>query len=231
MIIKLSEASRQDLIGKYRRDGKKGNERFQKRTNYLVSDFKGLDLDALFNKDKFKYTTPIKDYKCVIEFDRPLTAIKDTVKDTAGIDDITVQMITEAFLHAYNRDKKVKVSCSCPDYIYRHKYWATRHGYNAGNPENRPSDITNPEDNQGPACKHIAKLLDSIDWIAKAASVVLQFIKAYSEKAVNYLYDNPEDKMKSEEPEEIPEEPEVPEEEPEEEEEVQETEETEEEEQ
>ena len=209
MIVQLVEASRQDLIGKYRRDGQKGNERFQKRTNYLVSNFKGLDLDALFNKDKFKYTTPIKDYKCVIEFDKPLSAIKDTIKGTSGIDDITVQMITEAFLHAYNRDRKVKVSCSCPDYLYRHKYWATRKGYNAGDPENRPSEITNPNDDQGPACKHIATLLDSIDWIAKAAANVLQFIKTYPDKAVNYLYDNPEELEK---PEEEPEEPEQDEE-------------------
>ena len=189
MIIKLSEASRQDLIGKYRRDGKKGNDRYQKRTNYTVSNFRGLNLDAFFNEDRFEYTTPIKDYKCVIEFDKPLTAVKDVIKGTDGIDDITVQMITEAFLHAYNRDSKVKVSCSCPDYLYRHKFWATKNGYNAGDPENRPSDITNPNDNQGPACKHIATLLDGVDWIAKAAANVLQFIKTYPEKAINYLYD------------------------------------------
>ena len=68
-------------------------------------------------------------------------------------------------------------------------YWATENGYKYGEPETRPSDITNPDDALGATCKHLDLLLSNKRWLTKAASVVNAFIKAYPDKAANYLYD------------------------------------------
>ena len=75
----LSEVSRKDLISKSRKGSK---ERYQKRLNYQVSNFRGVDLDKFFNKDYFVYESPVKDgeYVCTIAFPGVLTELRDVVK-------------------------------------------------------------------------------------------------------------------------------------------------------
>lgn len=117
MVIKINklldeDAYRGDLLRRSRYQSKK---RYNKRLNYKVSDFRGLDLQELFENNKFVYNTPIKNYVCTIAFDNPLDNIKKYVKNTKNVNDITLQMLTKALIWAYNNEK-VQVNCTCPDY-------------------------------------------------------------------------------------------------------------------
>lgn len=197
----LSEASRKDLTTKSRIQSKK---RYKKRLNYQVSNFRGVDLKQMFENDYFVFKTPIKDYVCVIAFPGVFSELRNVVKSTNGsVKKINLQMVIKALRKAFDATDDVKVNCTCADWRYRFAYWATQNGYKYGEPETRPSDITNPDDAIGATCKHLNLLLSNKRWLTKAASTVNSFIKAYPEKAALYLYD--EDEI-VEEPEESSEE-------------------------
>ena len=215
----LLEVTRKDLVTKSRVQSK---DRFKKRLNYQVSNFRGVDLKQMFENDYFVFKTPIKDYVCVIAFPGVFSQLRKVVKETHGdVHKINLQMVIKALRRAFDATDDVKVDCTCADWRYRYAYWATQNGYKYGSPETRPSDITNPDDAIGSTCKHLDLLLSNKRWLVKAASVVNSFIKAYPDKAAKYLYDEDEivkdpeeDQSDSKNVEEVPDEkPETPEEE------------------
>lgn len=180
----LFEETRGSLL---RRSRYQSKTRYQKRLNYTISDFRGLDLKELFENDVFLYNTPIKDYICTIKFPGALTEIKKALKGVTDINKVNVQLISKALVKAYNNADNMQVFCTCPDFHYRFSAWATRGGYSAGAPERRPAKITNPNNNIGAVCKHLDLLLSNHAWVTKTASVITQFIKAFPEKASLYL--------------------------------------------
>lgn len=202
----LLEVSRKDLVIKSRVQGK---SRYNKRLNYQVSNFRGVDLQQLFENDYFVFNTPIKDYVCTVAFPGVFSKLKEVVKSTQGDPGkINLQMVIKALSLAFDSTDDVKVNCTCADWIYRFAYVATVNRYKYGPPEDRPSDKTNPDDNLGATCKHLSLLLSNKRWLVKAASVVNSFIKAYPEKSAKYLYDEvvesppPEDSQEILEPDE-----------------------------
>ena len=66
-------------------------------------------------------------------------------------------------------------------------YWQTKNGVSSGDPENRPSDITNPDDKLGSACKHVLLVLSNTSWLLKVGSTILNYIR-YMEKHYEKLY-------------------------------------------
>ena len=76
---------------------------------------------------------------------------------------------------------------NCPDYHYRFGYWNTVKDLTSGEPEDRPSNITNPRDDLGSGCKHILLVLNNNSWLMKVASVINNYIK-YMEKHYQKLY-------------------------------------------
>lgn len=194
------EVSRKDLLVKSRSQSK---TRYNKRLNYQVSNFRGVDLKELFENDYFVFSTPIKDYVCTVAFPGVFSSLKSVIKSTRGDPSkINLQMVIRALRIAFDKTDDVKVNCTCGDWVYRLSYWASQHGYKYGPLETRPSDITNPDDTLGATCKHLNLLLSNKRWLTKAASVVNAFIKTYPDKAAKYLYD--EDEIVTEkEPEEV----------------------------
>jgi hypothetical protein len=71
----------------------------------------------------------------------------------------------------------VYIGCTCPDFRYRQRFWATQGNYVAGGKETRPSNKTNPHDDLGAACKHGLLILSNLDWCIKVASVINNYIK------------------------------------------------------
>lgn len=65
---------------------------------------------------------------------------------------------------------------NCPDNRYRFAYFQTINDYRSGEPETRPSDITNPTDNKGAGCKHILLVLSNLNWLLKVCSVINNYI-------------------------------------------------------
>lgn len=70
---------------------------------------------------------------------------------------------------------------------YRQGYWATKNGTIVGEPETRPSDITNPHDTKGGMCKHVAMVMSNNSWLQKVASVIRNYI-LYMQKHMPDLY-------------------------------------------
>lgn len=70
---------------------------------------------------------------------------------------------------------------------YRFHYWATIEKYNNGEPELRPADETNPDNELGAGCKHVLLVLGNTSWIIKASSVIMNYIK-YIEQHQPRLY-------------------------------------------
>lgn len=186
----LLEVSRKDLINKSRMQDRR---KFQRRLNYQVSNFRGVDLEQLFEHDYFVFKTPIKDYVCTVAFPGVFSSLQKVVKSTNGDPKkINLQMVIKALRIAFDATDDVKVDCTCADFWYRYSYVATQNGYKYGEPQKIPAPITNPDDNIGSTCKHLSLLLSNKQWVVKAASVVNSFIKAYPDKAALYLYDEDE---------------------------------------
>lgn len=76
---------------------------------------------------------------------------------------------------------------NCPDWKYRFAYFANINKITLDPLENRPSNITNPEDTLGSACKHVLLVLSNNSWIIKVASVINNYIK-YMETHMEHLY-------------------------------------------
>lgn len=76
---------------------------------------------------------------------------------------------------------------NCPDATYRMNYWQTKNGITSGEPETRPSDITNPDDNLGSACKHVLLVLSNTSWLLKVGATIMNYIR-YMEKHYAKLY-------------------------------------------
>lgn len=110
----LVEASRKDLISKSRRGSK---ERYNKRLNYQVANFRGVDLGQFFNNDYLVYETPINDYVCTLAFPGVLTHLKDVCKTTTGdIKKVNYQLVLKALRIAFDATDDVKVRCTCADF-------------------------------------------------------------------------------------------------------------------
>lgn len=198
----LIEVSRKDLISKSRQGSP---TRYNKRLNYQVANFRGVDLDKFFNQDYFVYETPVNDYTVTIAFPGVLTELREVVKATNGdVNKINYRLVLKALRIAFDKTDDVKVRCTCADFVYRYMYWALRNRYLYGPPISGTQKFpkkTNPDDSLGAVCKHLDLFLSNKRWLIKAASVVTSLIKAYPEKAATYLYDPEEIKEPEEETE------------------------------
>lgn len=195
----LTEADNKDLALKSRQN----SNRWNKRVKYQIPNFKGVDLKQMFENDYFVYTVPINDYAVTVAFPGPLTSLREVCKSDKS-KNINVQLVMRALNSAYDKSNDVKVNCTCADWQYRFAYWATKHGYKYGEPQNEPADETNPDDNLGATCKHLDLLLSKRNWLSKSSQQITEFIRANMDKAQKYLYDEeipePEEEIEVEEP-------------------------------
>ena len=99
----------------------------------------------------------------------------------------SLRVVIRALLDAFNSDN-VYIKCSCPDFQYRFAYYLSKDNIIAGNEkENRPSDITNPNNTLGRGCKHIMLVIGNTSWIIKLGSVVTNYYN-YMEKHYKKLW-------------------------------------------
>ena len=170
-----------------------GKNRYKRRLRSSIAPsikhFNNMDMDKFFKTDTLDVSVDIRGetniYKVRMSFVGTLEELHDYIKKN-NIEQVDRKMILKALMKAFNRDD-VYINCTCPDFRYRFKYWATRKGLLIGDPENRPADITNPGDDKGPGCKHIILCLSDSSWLIKIASVILNYIE-YMEKHDPRLY-------------------------------------------
>ena len=170
----------------------KGKQRFNRRSKSKVANnvrqYNSIDMNKLFKDNILTVNISVKgetdDYTVKISFGGFLDILRDLLGDDAN--NLNLRNITRALVTGFNKDD-VYIFCSCPDFHYRFGYWATRNKLNSGEAEDRPSDITNPDDSLGSGCKHILLVLSNNSWLMKVASVINNYIK-YMEKHYQKLY-------------------------------------------
>ena len=142
-------------------------------------------MDTFWKRDILNFDIKVQGetdtYDVTIEFNHILKNLQSEIKKNKN--KLDQQIIYRALMASINNNQ-IKVDCSCPDFKYREAYAATKGGYKAGSAENRPSDITNPNDSKGAGCKHILAALNNAEWLKKIASVINNYI--------NYCKDNME---------------------------------------
>lgn len=180
----LLEDSRNNLIAQGRRGKKKkgdGKSRFESRVkssfSTSVKEYNSIDMNSVFFDGILTVNIPVKgetsNYLVRIKFGGFMDLLQAELSRIGKLD---LRTISRALITAFNSDD-VYIACSCADWRYRGSYWATVHDITSGAPENRPSRITNPNNDIGPGCKHIMLVLSNTRWILKCASVLNNYIK------------------------------------------------------
>lgn len=167
----LNEVSRKNLVGKTK---VQSPARYDKRLRYSTMSIPEIDEDKLLNFDRLIISVRVGNYTDYLAFDGVLRRLIDIVAK-----DPKHAVTRRAVIRAMNEQvdlTDIYVRCSCPDFKHRFAYFATRHDYIWGPPETRPSKITNPNDDIGATCKHLASILSNKKWLVKASSVVNEFI-------------------------------------------------------
>ncbi|MGM9544320.1 MAG: hypothetical protein ACI3T9_04990 [Romboutsia timonensis] len=194
MINKLLEDSRSQLISKGRsaeREKGDGKTRYEKRVKSRVApstrQYNQINMNQLFKDNILTVNIEVKgetnDYIVTISFGGFLDEVKSQLKKLK-LEEINLRLITRALVNSFNSEN-VYLRCSCPDFHYRAGYWTTKDNIIYGEPENRPSSITNPSNKLGPGCKHVMLVLSNHSWLLKVASVICNYInymKTHSEK-------------------------------------------------
>lgn len=187
----LNEASRSSLLSKSKQTSK-GFERFKKRVKSRVANtvkqYNAIDMNKLFKEDILTVDVNVKgetdNYTVKISFGGFLELLQDQIAKQQG--KLDYKAVTRALILGFNKDD-VYISCTCSDWQYRFAYFATRNDISSGAPETRPSDITNPDDNLGSACKHVLLVLSNTSFLLKVASTIYNYIN-YMEKHYQKLY-------------------------------------------
>lgn len=188
--LQLNEDSRANLLSKSKKSAK-GFQRFQKRVKSRVANrvkqYNLIDMNKLFKQDILTVDVEVKgetdNYVVKIRFGGFLELLHDQIDRTG---EFNLKAVTRALINGFNKDD-VYIHCSCPDWQYRFAYYATKNNITSGDPENRPSDITNPDDKLGVGCKHVLLVLSNTSWILKVASTIYNYVN-YMEKHYNRLY-------------------------------------------
>lgn len=188
----LYEDNRMKLLSKSKASAK-GRERYNKRTKSTVANtvkaLNSIDMNKLFKEDILTVNLPVHgetdDYTVRITFGGFLEILRDQLSKKESTD-IDFRDVSRACIIGFNRDD-VYINCSCPDFRYRFNYFATRNKISSGAPETRPSNITNPDDSLGSACKHVLLVLNNTSWIIRVARVIVNYIR-YMEAHYQRLY-------------------------------------------
>lgn len=192
----LIEKTRTELINKSKhadnyKDTSKGKNRYERRLKSRVANnvaqYNKLDMDALFKRDILTIGIEVQGetntYTVTMRFQGILNEIQKDVKANNG--KLEFKIVARAMSRVYNSGD-IQLHCSCPDWVYRQGYWASKDGYGTQY-EPRPSDITNPHNSKGGGCKHSLLVMSNLDWMMKVSSVIINYIK-YCQKNLQNNY-------------------------------------------
>ena len=190
-IQRLTEASRSDLLAKSKKSDK-GFQRFKRRVKSRVANsvkqYNSIDMNKLFKQDILTVDVNVKgetaEYIVKVSFGGLLELLHDQIKKQNG--QLNYKAVTRALILGFNKDD-VYIKCSCPDAQYRFAFWQSKNGLISGEKETRPSDITNPDDKLGSACKHVLLVLSNTSWLLKVSATIWNYVR-YMEKHYQKLY-------------------------------------------
>lgn len=169
-----------------------GENRYKRRLKSKIAasikNFNNIDMNKFFKTDILDVIVDIKgetnNYQVRMSFMNTLEELHKLMR-SSGTEEVDRKMILKALTRTFSTDD-VYVNCTCPDWKYRFKHWATIGDFLVGDPENRPNrfDYTNKDNNMGSGCKHVNLVLSDSSWLIKVAAVIYNYI--------NYMKDNNE---------------------------------------
>ena len=178
----IVELKRTELLDKMRREDP---PKYQRRMNYQSFITTATDTGLFMRTGtvsqgiRVPSRTSGNEYLVQVHFASVMRNLSSEMK-LRGMTRANNQVVYAALRKAVD-DGDVAVDCSCPDFRYRHAYWATKGDYKYGEPETRPANIRNP-DNKGAACKHTAAVLARPSkWIIVIARRLVPIINQYLE--------------------------------------------------
>lgn len=188
----ITEVTRKELINKSMKgqhystkSGSRWEAKNRCKVANTVKDYNQIDMNTFWKDDKLKFNIKVDgetdSYTITILFSNILNRLQDHIKENKN--KLEYKLIYNSLVEAIN-STDVSVSCTCPDFSYRFKVWATKQGYNAGESETREAKITNPNNTLGAACKHVLTVLNNAQWVKQISSVINNYI--------NYCKDNME---------------------------------------
>ena len=190
----LIEDKRTQLLStsKSAKKEKDGKTRYQKRVKSRVrsnvSQLNKIDFNQLFKNNILTVNLDVEGetdtYVVTISFGGFLDQLRDQLHKANDI--FSLRIVIRALLDTFNSDN-IYIKCSCPDFNFRFSYWLSREDIIFGQKENRPADITNPNNDLGDGCKHIMLVLSNTSWIIKLGSVITNYYN-YMEKHYKKLW-------------------------------------------
>ena len=186
----LKEVTRWEIL---RRSRIESPDRYKKKDNYSPKDFRNVDFEDLFENDVFTWSTRVhgeENYIVTISFEGPFEILKFNLKSMKGKNRwkrITLRMVFDALTKALDTED-LYFECSCPDFCYRFRYWATQLDCVHGVPQNTPPKVRNVKNNKGYCCKHILAILYGKRWVQSAAKAWLAYMRANPELTEFYIW-------------------------------------------
>lgn len=183
----LNEVTRWDIL---RRSQREAPKRFDKKKYYKAKDFNNVDFKDLFENNNFTWSSRVGDYTVTLSFEGAFDILRWKVKSFAGTNRwkrITHKILTDVLTEALDR-RDLYIDCSCPDFVYRFSYWATKAKCKYGLQQNTAPKVRNVRNNKGYCCKHILAVLYGKRWVPAAAKRWLQFIKENPDLAEWYIW-------------------------------------------
>lgn len=196
----LLEVTRQQLLDRGKSGANyvssnqhKGRNRYERRKYQKVSrsvaTYNEIDMNSFFKKDILLFKIDVKgetnDYKVQLKFIGVLEEIKKALK--RNNDKLEFKVIREGVMQTFLHGD-VYVSCDCDDFKYRFRHFSHIGNFSSERPGDDPGPgkrIANPNNDKGPACKHILAVLANKDWVMKVSSTINNYI--------NYMQDTHED--------------------------------------
>lgn len=171
-LYKLDEISRKNLVGKTR---SQSLTRYNKRLSYRNITYEDIEFDKLLYDDFLVIHTNVGDYITTVAFEGFMKTLIQLAR-SGRTPTINLQLVIRAINKAID-STDIYVNCTCDDFKYRYEFWSTKYKYKYGSPETRPPKKTNPNDDIGATCKHLASILSNKKWLVRVSSVINNWIK------------------------------------------------------
>lgn len=190
--INLCEVTRMEMI---RAAKIQSPDRFLKRNNYSTRDFKNVNFKKLMIDDEFLTVLRVGDYVVSVHFYGAFEELQYLVRSMRGpnrVKRLSKTVVQEALSRALDTED-LHVGCSCADFKFRFRYYATQKDYLFGKPEEHRHPKykkTNMDDDRGYVCKHILAVLYGKRWVPFAAKAWLEYMQANPEITEDYLWPN-----------------------------------------
>lgn len=174
---RLDEIKRSQMINKTRIQTR---AKFERRKGYMTFRLNNVDKSQLMHDDILVITCTVgsNHYDDTIALQGFMKQLKQLIKMQRD-HKLTEQIVIKCIQKIIDLSDLL-INCTCDDYKYRLHYSASKFGYQYGDKETRPPNITNPK-LEGCLCKHLSAVMVNKRWLTQVAADLNDFLNADTE--------------------------------------------------